>query len=907
MTDSKTLKKSISRYPGIRPFTKDEEVLFFGRSNEIEDLFNLINVNDVSVLFSQSGLGKSSLINAALIPRLIKEKMYPVYFRFLNSKDDPLQIIISEIKSLISKKVLESLPIEFQNNLWVLLNKWEHPNIPVLIFDQFEEFFYFEQAIKNVTSSALADLTKSNFPKNIFDEISEKQNEQYLYDLQRKPAVKLLFSLRSDRLSYLDEISTYIPTILSNRYKLKPLKIDKVEKAVVMPAQLNNRNNILFKTSPYEYSIESLEVIINTLKNKNDEVESTQLQIVCQELEQIAAAKNKNIEDNALEPDDFNGTDGIKEILDKFYETQIEKLRANKNLSLTDEEIEIIRNLIENELIVDNKRIIQSAEKVTNILSRIKSSIFSIGIKKKEEAIIDELLNLRLMREDDSHLGKVYEIGHDTLVPSIVKARDRRKEKELQKVTESIKTNNDLTLESLDKLKGRKYCFVIMGFGEKTDFATGRTLDLDKTYRLIIKKAVEASGLECIRADDIVYASVIDKPMYEHLLLADIVIADLSTSNANAIYELGIRHALKPRSTIVIAETQFKFPFDIGHLPIRKYEHLGKGIDGEYAYEMSQELRKAIINALNNTPEIDSPIYSYLPYLKPPTFDARAIKEIKQLGSALDKLSDSRKQWDSDISGDQSDIGRSESVLLEMFEQAKNNSNWAVAINYLGELTEKKPEKIYYKQQLALAIYKSKQPTVIDALQKAKELLATLNPKQTTDAETLALWGAVHKRFWDVETSKLETVTDAARSDLDEAIWAYEKGFYLKNDFYNGINTAYLLNVRALISKKRDAIADIVIAERIRKQVIDICHSTLGGRYEDGRSAFIEESEQKFWVQASLVEAYLGTNQKEQSDNLKTAIIAGNIYWTPAQWMIDTMNEQLDKLSKLLEKAPVVD
>src|SRR5262245_30659280 len=72
-------------------------------------------------------------------------------------------------------------------------------------------------------------------------------------------------------------------------------------------------------------------------------------------------------------------------------------------------------------------------------------------------------------------------------------------------------------------------CFVVMGFGEKPDIATGRTLDLDKSYRLIIKRAVEDAGLECIRADEVIHAGIIDKPMYELLLDADVVVADLST------------------------------------------------------------------------------------------------------------------------------------------------------------------------------------------------------------------------------------------------------------------------------------------------------------------------------------------------------------------------------------------
>jgi hypothetical protein len=93
-------------------------------------------------------------------------------------------------------------------------------------------------------------------------------------------------------------------------------------------------------------------------------------------------------------------------------------------------------------------------------------------------------------------------------------------------------------------------CFVIMGFGKKTDFATGRTLDLDKTYRNIIKPAITAAGYDCVRADEVLHSGVIDVPMYEMLFAADLVVADLSTSNLNAIFELGVRHSLKPRATI---------------------------------------------------------------------------------------------------------------------------------------------------------------------------------------------------------------------------------------------------------------------------------------------------------------------------------------------------------------------
>src|SRR6185436_20606709 len=99
-----------------------------------------------------------------------------------------------------------------------------------------------------------------------------------------------------------------------------------------------------------------------------------------------------------------------------------------------------------------------------------------------------------------------------------------------------------------------KKCFVVMGFGTKTDYTKARSFNLDKTYRNIIKPAALSAGLECVRADEIQHSGNINVPMYDQLLNADVVVADVSTYNCNAFYELGVRHALKPYTTITIAE-----------------------------------------------------------------------------------------------------------------------------------------------------------------------------------------------------------------------------------------------------------------------------------------------------------------------------------------------------------------
>src|SRR6478735_3985654 len=149
-----------------------------------------------------------------------------------------------------------------------------------------------------------------------------------------------------------------------------------------------------------------------------------------------------------------------------------------------------------------------------------------------------------------------------------------------------------------DATGAKKKCFVVMGFGVKTDYATGRKLDLDKSYKYLIKPTVQSRGVECIRADEIRHSGAIDLPMYRELLTADLVIADLSTANPNALYELGIRHALKPRTTIVISEDKMPYPFDLNHIKITAYTHLGDAIDFEEVERFRKVLGETIDSVL---------------------------------------------------------------------------------------------------------------------------------------------------------------------------------------------------------------------------------------------------------------------------------------------------------------------
>ncbi len=89
---------------------------------------------------------------------------------------------------------------------------------------------------------------------------------------------------------------------------------------------------------------------------------------------------------------------------------------------------------------------------------------------------------------------------------------------------------------------------MVTGFGNKTDYSTGRVLNLDKTYEQLIRPAFDKVSVNGFRAIDANVTGSIDSIMYRWIYQADMVIADLSTLNANVFYELGVRHAQRPSS-----------------------------------------------------------------------------------------------------------------------------------------------------------------------------------------------------------------------------------------------------------------------------------------------------------------------------------------------------------------------
>jgi len=106
--------------------------------------------------------------------------------------------------------------------------------------------------------------------------------------------------------------------------------------------------------------------------------------------------------------------------------------------------------------------------------------------------------------------------------------------------------------------------FVIRPFDKKKDSA-GKELDFERVHNELIGPSLEATRLSGSTTGEIVEAGNIREDMFSLILEADLVICDITVHNANVFYELGIRHALRKRRTVLIKgePAADSTPFDV--------------------------------------------------------------------------------------------------------------------------------------------------------------------------------------------------------------------------------------------------------------------------------------------------------------------------------------------------------
>jgi hypothetical protein len=380
-------------------------------------------------------------------------------------------------------------------------------------------------------------------------------------------------------------------------------------------------------------------------------------------------------------------------------------------------------------------------------------------------------------------------------------------------------------------------CFVLMPFGVKKDPSGGPDIDFDAIYENGIRPGVEAADMEPIRADEERTGGIIHRAMYERLLLCEFAVADLTTANPNVFYELGVRHATRPATTLPIFAAKQTLPFDIGFLRALPYD-LSEG--NRFGPNAAAQLRTAVARRLTELREtaqdlvVDSPLFQLLTDYPAPSLahlKADVFRERERYSATVkQRLTDARR------SNDPANLAAVErslppfdvvetGILVDLFLSYRAVSAYENMVALYERMPVPLQRTVMVREQLAFALNRlRRRDDAIDVLEKVIDEGGT--------SETYGLMGRVYKDMW-VDASR-RSDSFAAGGYLDRAIGAYVRGFETDwRDAYPGINAVTLLDIKGDASAlaQRDELLPIVrfaVKQRLRGSRPDYWdHATL--------------------------------------------------------------------------------
>lgn len=419
------------RYPGVRPFESDQERIFFGRKEDTERLLSMILQERLCVVFGKSGHGKSSLLNAGIIPALLqkggrgKREYIPISVRFnawAGPASPPLfEKFLFHLNSALAGKAPPAgdIPPNLPNTIWGAIKRWNPgKNIGfVLIFDQFEEFFTYPEEQQNAFKDQLNELLYADFPQYLEMHEDSLSASQFAH-LVEKADNRAVFSIRSDRLSDLDKLKDRLPAILLKRFELQALDEAQATESIVAPAAdgLDGKTPGAddYASPAFRYEPSALNRILAELQGRegasSDRVEAFLLQIVCTSIEKKVAERRLGTVTEADLPD-FNT------IFDDYYEDRISELApADQPLA---------RWVLEQGLLLVDQ---QTGE--PRRLSRDAGELAqALGVSPE---LLRNLERTYLVRREVNSLGGYnYELSHDVLIRPIMRLRKQRESEEL--------------------------------------------------------------------------------------------------------------------------------------------------------------------------------------------------------------------------------------------------------------------------------------------------------------------------------------------------------------------------------------------------------------------------------------------------------------------------------------------
>ncbi|HSR33672.1 MAG TPA: hypothetical protein VLY63_24155, partial [Anaerolineae bacterium] len=406
---------SYNRYPGPRSFSDDQvdQRLFFGREQEKEELLHRVRASQILVLFGKSGLGKTSLLQAGLYPRLRDHTLLPVPVRFNQLGADPVSVVLEALRQACREQGIEFDPPE-TGGLWEVFKStdfWKGDVVwtPVLVLDQFEEIFTLQSdEVRMTLATVLGELASPGFPTRIRERIGRGEKVPYTDTL---PAVKIILSFREEYLGALEQLVPNVPTIFERRFRLGPLTREVACQAVVEPATVDD--SVMFATQPFSYKDTTLNAIMEFLVNRQGEVEPFQLQIVCQYVEQQVALRQRQGQ-GVVEVDGtvLGGRTVMEGLLRDFYRRAVRQLPSWP----------LSRQRGRARLLCERGLLSPTGRRVSMEEGQIRKQY------KMRESSLAKLTEARLLRKESRPglEGFYYELSHDRLTGPVMKSRQFR-------------------------------------------------------------------------------------------------------------------------------------------------------------------------------------------------------------------------------------------------------------------------------------------------------------------------------------------------------------------------------------------------------------------------------------------------------------------------------------------------
>ena len=400
-------------------------------------------------------------------------------------------------------------------------------------------------------------------------------------------------------------------------------------------------------------------------------------------------------------------------------------------------------------------------------------------------------------------------------------------------------------------------CFVVMPFGTKPD-GEGGTVDFDAVYEELIAPAVTDAGLQPLRADQELVGGIIHKPMYERLILSDYAVADLTTGNPNVFYEVGVRHAVRPYSTVLIGADVKRTPFDLAPDRVLPY-----ALDSAGKPSTADKDRATLVAALRHAREAstDSPVFQLIDDY--PTLDIDRLKtdtfrdhaqysvELKERLAKARKAGVEALREEEAALPDLDDVEAGVLVDLLLSYRATKGFEEAVALVERMPVIVRRTKLI--QEQYGFALNR------IGRSEDAENVLRAVIEEYGASSETYGLLGRVYKDRWEAER---EGSVFKAVGHLDRAIEAYRKGF--ENDWrdgYPGINAVTLMEIRNAGGDEQQALIPVV-------------------RYANRRR--IASGAPDYWDHATRLElGVLGRDRDEAFAGVTAALASVRETWEP--------------------------